>query len=150
MVGLEYPESTVGGSNSWAIRTRKFDQYVLFDLLQGRRTGECSRIQHDGFRSRCRRTNSSLAYEDEREQAFILFMIDMAKVVVLPTVYGSQVAEMQSTAGDDDDEYIMHGLAGSVTNDLARRVLLTSLLELGVAGCHSQTEDAVVNTSSAI
>jgi hypothetical protein len=57
---------------------------------------------------------------------------------------------MQSTAGDDDDEYIMHGLAGSVTNDLARRVLLTSLLELGVAGCHSQTEDAVVNTSSAI
>jgi hypothetical protein len=53
-------------------------------------------------------------------------------------------------AGDDDDKRIMHGLAGSATNDLARRVLLTSLLELGVAGCHSQKEDAVVNTSSAI
>jgi hypothetical protein len=49
---------------------------------------------------------------------------------------------------NDDAVCIMHGLAGSVTNDLPSKTLLTSLLES--AGCHSQEEDAIVNTSSAI
>jgi hypothetical protein len=32
----------------------------------------------------------------------------------------------------------MHGLAGSVTNDLVRSALLTRLLESKAAGCHSK------------
>jgi hypothetical protein len=51
---------------------------------------------------------------------------------------------------NDDAVCIMHGLAGSVTNDLPSKMLLTSLLEPAAVGCYSEKRDAIGNTSSAI
>jgi hypothetical protein len=69
--------------------------------------------------------------------------------MISPTVFYSQWPRGRD-AGDDDAVCIMHGLAGSVTNDLFSKMLLTSLLEPAAVGCHSEKEDAILNTSSAI
>jgi len=58
---------------------------------------------------------------------------------MLPTVYRLQVTDRQMQMQEMmTRDASSHGLAGSVTNELAARRLLTSLLELGAAGCHEQ------------
>lgn len=62
---------------------------------------------------------------------------EYGKVMILPSVYALQVTDKQMQEMMTQDASL-HGLAGSATNELAGRRLLTSLLELGAAGCHSQ------------